>query len=157
MPRNICVTAVDGQTGFLIAKMLLTNSQFSSQANSIVCLSLNPESLHAQELVSLGASVVPHHSGQIQDIVKTLKDSGCDTMCLVPPVNHGKLDISTELAEAAKCAQVPNVLLISWAACDQADPKKQPQLREFVNIETLVLKTRGLADMPTGTSPCIIR
>lgn len=157
MSRNVCVTAIDGNTGFLIAELLLANPDFSSKVDSVVGLSLYPDSPHAHELTSLGAKVVPHQPGRVKMMAKKLKDAGCDTLCLIPPAHPDKFDISVELAEAAKQAGVPNVLLISSAGCDYADPQKQPRLREFIDIEGLVLESKGLADTPTGTSPCVIR
>lgn len=157
MPRNICITAVDGQTGFLIAELLLSNSTFSSKVDSVAGLALDPKSPHVRELGNLGATVVPHRPGRVIDLAKTLKDTGCDTICLVPPAHREKLDIATELAEAAKQAGVPNVLLVSSAGCDYADPQRQPRLREFIDIESIVLEPKGLTDTPTGTSPCVIR
>ena len=35
MLRNVCISAIDGQTGFLIAELLLSNQTFSSKIDSI--------------------------------------------------------------------------------------------------------------------------
>ena len=42
--RNVCITAVDGQTGFLIAELLMINPNFSKKVNSVTGLSLHPTS-----------------------------------------------------------------------------------------------------------------
>lgn len=157
MKRNVCITAVDGNTGFTIAELILTHRNFSSKVDSVAGLALDPESERAQELKKLGAVIVPHVPGRVRNMVKALKETGCDTICIVPPAREAKYDICVELVEAAKKAQVPNVLLISSAGCDYADPKKQPRLREFIELETLVLQAKGDASTPTGTSPCVIR
>jgi len=47
--------------------------------------------------------------------------------------------------------------LIVCTGCDLADPQLQPRLREFINMETEVLKSKGEADVPLGHSPCVIR
>lgn len=38
-----------------------------------------------------------------------------------------------------------------------ADAKKQPRLREFIDIEQLVMEAKGDANTPTGTSPVVVR
>src|SRR5687767_13338830 len=86
-----------------------------------------------------------------------LKMMNCDTICVVPPAHAEKYEICVELVEAAKQVGIPNVCLISSAGCDYADPKKQPRLREFIDLETLVMQTKGDANTPTGGSPCVIR
>ena len=155
--RNVCITAVDGHTGFAIAELILQHEDFSSKVDSIAGLAIDPKSEHAQELKKLGAVIVPHKPGRVRDMSNTLQELGCDTICLVPPAHHDKFDICVELVEAAKRAGVSNVLLISSAGCDYADAKKQPRLREFIDLEALVLETKGDPNVPTGGSPCIIR
>ncbi|KID99363.1 NAD(P)-binding protein, partial [Metarhizium majus ARSEF 297] len=157
MTRKICITAVDGNTGFAIAELLLQHREFSRKLDSVIGLALEPESDRAQELKSMGATIIPHTLGRVRDMVKTLKDAGADTICLVPPAHKDKLDICVELVDAAKKAQVANVCLISSAGCDYADAKKQPRLREFIDLEALVLQSKGDASTPTGGSPCVIR
>lgn len=105
----------------------------------------------------MGVNVVTHSPGRVRQMTKTLKDTGCDTICVIPPAHENKFDITTELVEAAQKAQVPNVLLISSVGCDYADPQKQPRLREFIDIENMVLESKGLTSTATGTSPCVIR
>ncbi|KAK0672627.1 hypothetical protein QBC41DRAFT_243429 [Cercophora samala] len=155
--RNVCITAVDGQTGFLIAELLLKEERFKKHITSLTGLSLDPTSAKAKELESLGAVIVPHHPGKEAEMVKALKKIGCDTICLIPPAKENKLDICTELTNAAKKAGVQNVLLISAAGCDYAERDKQPRLREFIDLEALVLAEKGNADVPLGHSPCVIR
>jgi len=157
MGRIICVTACDGQTGFLIAELLLTNKTFSSKIDSVIGLSLHPRSEKAHELSRLGVKIIPHHPGKLRTMVQTLKEAECDTICLIPPTHKDKFDITMELINAAKKAGVQNCLFISSAGCDLADPQLQPRLREFINMETEVLKAKGEADIPLGHSPCVIR
>ncbi len=156
-PRNVCITAVDGHTGFAIAELILQHEDFSSKVDTVAGLAIDPESEHAQELKKLGAVIVPHKPGRVRDMSITLRDIGCDTICLVPPAHHDKFEICVELVEAAKRAEVSNVLLISSAGCDFADAKRQPRLREFIDLEALVLESKGDPNTPTGGSPCIIR
>jgi len=155
--RSICVTAADGQTGSLIVELLLTNSDFSSKVSNVAALVLHPTSARAKELEKLGAKIVPHKPGKERNMVNTLKQTECDTICLVPPAHNEKYDITTELVNAAKKANIQNVCFISSVGCDLADPKKQPRLREFIELETLVLSTKGDPKTQLGHSPVVIR
>jgi len=157
MTRNICISGGDGHTGFLIAELLLTNNDFKSKVDSVSVLCLHPSGARAKELTQLGAKVIPHKPGRERDMVKTLKDSGCDTVCLVPPAHKDKFDITVELISATKKADVPNVLFISSAGCDVAERDKQPHLRQFIDLECLVMAAKGDGSTSTGHSPCIIR
>jgi len=157
MSRNICISAVDGQTGFLIAELLVSNPQFSNKVDSVNGLSLHPHSAKCKELEKLGVQIIPHKPGRVRDMVNTLKGSKADTICVIPPTHKEKFDITVELVTAAKHAGIPNVCLISSAGADMADREKQPRLREFIDIEHLVLDTKGDADTPTGTSPVVVR
>lgn len=157
MTRNIVITAADGNTGFCIAELLLTHHKFKSKVDSVVGLTLHPSAAKAKELTKLGAKVVPHKPGRMREMVKTLKETRADTICLIPPPHKEKFDISIELAEAAKKAGIPNVLLISSVGCDLAERDTQPRLREFIDIETLVLSAKGDSSTSMGTSPCVIR
>lgn len=157
MARNVCITSIEGQTGFLIAELLLTDDKFKSQIDSLAGLTLDPSSPKAKELETLGAVIVPHKPGRERDVVAALKKTGCDTLCLVPPARADKLDIALELTNAAKKAGVANVLLISSAGCDYAERDRQPRLREFVDLESLVLSAKGDPGTALGHSPCVIR
>ncbi|KAB5533442.1 hypothetical protein GE09DRAFT_1227458 [Coniochaeta sp. 2T2.1] len=157
MTRKVAITAVDGQTGFLIAELLLREGKFKKAIDSICGLAMNPTSPKCKELEGLGAVIVQHNPGREREMVQTLKKTGCDTICLIPPAHKDKLDISLELASAAKKAGVNNVLLISSVGCDYAERDKQPRLREFIDIEAAVLASKGDPDSPLGHSPCVIR
>lgn len=157
MPRNICITAVDGQTGFAVVELLLSSPDFSKKVNSVVGLTLHPQSARAKEAKSLGVKIVPHAPGRESAMIKTLKDTHCDTICLVPPTHKDKFDITEELINATKRAGIPNVCFFSSVGCDYADPKRQPRLREFLDLETLVLASKGDSSTETGHSPVVIR
>ena len=156
MTRNVCVTAADGHTGYLIAELLLSKP-FSGKVNSVAALTLHPDSPKAKGLAHLGAKVIPHVPGRPRVLAKTLKDSQCDTLCLIPPAHEDKFDIASELVVAAKEAQVPNTLLIGSAACEYADAKRQPRLKEFVDLECLFMEAKGDPKTSAGHSPCILR
>ncbi|KAF7717587.1 Uncharacterized protein PECH_007595 [Penicillium ucsense] len=157
MSRNLCITAVDGHTGFTIAELILTNNDFKKEIGSVIGLTLHPHSEFAKELAGLGAKIVPHKPGRVRDMAQTLKDSGADTLCLIPPAHEHKYDLTTELIEAAKKANVPNVCFISSAGCDLAERNRQPRLREFIDLETRVLSCKGNSMTSTGHSPVVIR
>ncbi|KAK5635739.1 hypothetical protein RRF57_011451 [Xylaria bambusicola] len=71
MSRNVCITAVDGHTGFLIAELLLSEP-FASKVDLVVGLILDPSSARASELEGLGAKIVEHQPGCERVMVKTL-------------------------------------------------------------------------------------
>ena len=157
MSRKLCVTAVDGQTGHLIAELILTDDHFSKKISSVIGLALDPNNENCKLLKKLGATIVPHKPGKEREMVKTLKGMEADTICLIPPAHHDKHDITTELVSATKKAGIANVCLLSSAGCDLADPQKQPHLREFIDIEALVMSTKGDTSTATGHSPVVIR
>lgn len=157
MPRNICITAAEGHTGFAIADLLLAHDNFKKKFTSLTGLSLNPNAPHCKELAKRGVEIVPHKPGRMKDMVETLQKTGADTICLIPPANQNKFDITAELIEAAKRAGVPNVLFIGSAGCDLAEKEKQPRLREFIELETLVMSAKGDPSTSTGQSPVVIR
>jgi hypothetical protein len=157
MPRNLCVTAVDGQTGYLIAELLLTHHTFSKSFSSITGLTLYPSSPKCADLKAAGAKIVEHKPGRVKEMANTLKQTGADAICIIPPAHESKMDITRELVEASKQANVSNVCLISSAGSDLADEKRQPRLREFVEIEQMVMAAKGDPETETGHSPVVIR
>jgi hypothetical protein len=157
MHRNICITAVDGQTGYLIAELLLTDETFKKKIDSLTGLTLHQNSNKCKELTKLGAKIVPHKPGKEKEMAKALKDTGCDTICLIPPAHKEKFDVTMELIEAAKRANIPNVCFLSSAGCDLAEANKQPRLREFIELESRVMVQKGLPDTALGHSPVILR
>lgn len=157
MSRNVALTATEGHTGHLIAELLLTDGDFKSKLNSVCCLTMNPSHANNTALKKLGADIIELIPGQPDELVANLKRNKVDTICLIPPAIETKVELCKELVEGAKKAGVQNVLLISSAGCDLAERDKQPRLREFVDIESLVLNAKGDADVPLGHSPCVIR
>ncbi|KAG9775437.1 hypothetical protein KCU88_g5116, partial [Aureobasidium melanogenum] len=157
MTRNICITAVDGNTGFTIAEYILKNENFKKKVGTVTGIALKPNSSRAKELAKLGAQIVPHKTGRVKDMVSQLESTGADTVCLIPPAHEDKVGITTELIDATKRANIPNVCFISSAGCDLADAQHQPRLREFIELESLVMAAKGDPDTSTGHSPVVIR
>jgi uncharacterized protein YbjT (DUF2867 family) len=157
MSRHVCVTAAEGHTGHAIIELLLTHEDFKSAVDSVTALSLQPHGETSKELAKLGAKVVTHEPGRLSKMVDSLKAVGADTLCLIPPAREDKLDLTLELIDAAKKANVPNVCFISSAGCDLAERDKQPRLREFIDLETRVLASKGDPSTATGHSPVVIR
>lgn len=157
MSRNLAITAGDGQTGHLIAELILTNDDFSKKINSLTITSLDPDSELAKDLEKKGANLVETTAGDKEGIVKAFRAAKIDTICLIPPASSNKAELTQEMLEVAKEANVQNVLFLSAAGCDMADEKKQPRLREFIKLESMVLACKGDAEVSTGHSPCVIR
>lgn len=157
MTRNICVTAVDGHTGFTICELLLTNDTFKKKIDTLTGLSLKPNAPHCKELAKLGVKIIPHKPGKMKEMVASLQQVGADAMCLIPPAHPEKYDITVELLEAAKKVPVPNMCFISSAGCDMAEKDKQPKLREFMHLEALAMSAKGDPSTSAGSSPVVIR
>lgn len=156
MVRNICVTAADRHIGFVIIQLLL-GELFSSKVDLVVGLVLDASSERAHHAKELEVKLVETKPwGVGSTTVKTLKDTGTDTLCLVLLARHDKKDIVVELINAVKMANMPNMYLISSAGYDCADMERRPHLREFIEPETLLLTSKGDSDMQTGHSPCAI-
>lgn len=157
MSRNVCITAVDGNTGFLIAELILTDQTFKKEIDSVTGLSLKPNDARCKELSNLGAQIVAHKPGKLKEMAQVLQQTGADTICLIPPAHEEKFEITVELINAAKKAGIPNVCFLSSAGCDLAEKEKQPRLREFIELEALVMAAKGDASTATGHSPVVIR
>ncbi|KAJ6114732.1 hypothetical protein N7486_000510 [Penicillium sp. IBT 16267x] len=157
MSRQVCVTAADGHTGYAIIELLLTNENFRDAVDSVIGLSLQPHGEACRQLSKLGAKIVAHEPGRLNKMVESLQATGADTLCLIPPARGDKLDLTFELVDAAKKANIPNICFISSAGCDLAERDKQPRLREFIDLETRVLSSKGETSTSTGHSPVVIR
>jgi hypothetical protein len=95
--RNLCITAVDGQTAYLIAELVATNPQFSNKVDSITGLSLDPHSSKYQALKKLGVDIAHHVPGGEKQLIEVLKKSDADTICVIPPTHVDKYQITLEL------------------------------------------------------------
>lgn len=157
MSRNICVTTAEGNTGFLIAKLLLTDPKFRKNVDRVTALAINTQSPYVQELEKLGAVVAQHRPGRVRDTTQILRYIEADTLMLIPPAHVDKIDITLEILEAAKRVNIGNVCLLSAAGCDLADRDAQPRLREFIELEVALMKMKGDPSTRTGYSNCIIR
>jgi hypothetical protein len=124
MSRKVCISSIDGQTGFLIAELLLSSLTFSGKVVAICGLSLYPASANCKELQKLGVNIIAHKPGKVKDMAATLRESGADALCIIPPAHKDKFDITIELVAASKKACVPNICLVSSAGADMADAEK---------------------------------
>jgi hypothetical protein len=98
MSRNVCISAIDGQTDFLIAELLLSNQTFSGKVNSVCGLTLHPISAKCKELQKLGVTIIPHKPGKVKDMAATMKESVADALCIIPPAHKDKFDAPVSLA-----------------------------------------------------------
>lgn len=157
MPRKLCITSVDGHTGFLVAELILTDKSFKNAISSVIGLTLNPDAVHCQELTDLGAKIVAYKPGRVRNTAASLQQIGADAMALIPPAHKEKFDITVEMIEATKQANVPNVCFVSSAGCDYAERDKQPHLRGFIDLEAAFLRSKGDPSTSTGHSPVVVR
>ncbi|KUL89490.1 hypothetical protein ZTR_04381 [Talaromyces verruculosus] len=157
MSRNICVTTAEGNTGFLITKLLLTDPKFRKNVDRVTALAIDTQSPYVQELEKLGAVVAQHRFGRVRDTTQVLRYTEADTLMLIPPAHVNKIDITLEILEAAKRVNIGNLCLLSAAGCDMADRDAQPRLREFIELEVALMKMKGDPSTRTGYSNCIIR
>ncbi|KAG1782332.1 hypothetical protein EV702DRAFT_375684 [Suillus placidus] len=156
MSRSICITAADGQAGHLITELLLSN-QFRPKFKELFCVTLHPE--RCQDLEEMGANIMPHtvsgHVGLAQD----LRESGADTIFMIPPAHAHKLRLARDILKAVTAADIKNTVLLSVAGADLAEEKTQPHLRQFTKLETEMMHPRytGPGATKAGTSQCVIR
>ena len=87
--RNICITAADGQTGHLIAELLLTDDHFKKHFDSVTCLALDPSK--CKDLEKFGAHVVAHEPGRVSKMANVLKEMGVDGIMVIPPTHTEKV------------------------------------------------------------------
>ena len=157
--RKICITAADGQTGHLTAELLLSNGKFSNKFKSLSLLAMDAEK--CDDLKKLGGNKVNvlEYTSDKKKMVKLLGEENCDTMFLIPPAHKDKFKILKSLIECAgQLKNVQNVVFLSSAGCDVAERDKQPSIRQFIDMEALIMSTKGDTSLgSTGHSPCIIR
>lgn len=60
MPRKICITAADGQTGHLVAELILTDEEFSSSIEKLTLIAMDTKK--CSDLKTHGAAIVQHCS-----------------------------------------------------------------------------------------------
>ncbi|BFZ65293.1 hypothetical protein YB2330_006458 [Saitoella coloradoensis] len=159
-PRNLLITSADGQTGHLLAELLLdpdSADDFHAQVTSLTCLTLDPSK--CSDLEEAGATIVEHVPGDKDGLVQAMKEGNIDTVVIIPPAKDNKMEIFKETFDAAvEAGTVVNTILLSSAGIDYADPKKHPRLTEFKEMEhTLMLRGKMHPDSETGNSPCIVR
>ncbi|KAG1858057.1 hypothetical protein DFJ58DRAFT_312388 [Suillus subalutaceus] len=154
MSRSICITAADGQTGHLITELLLSN-QFRPKFKELFCVTLHPEK--CEDLETMGAKIIAHKHSDPAGLVQSLKESGADTIFMIPPAHAHKLRLARDVLKAVAAADIKNTVLLSAAGTDLAEEKAQPHIRQFTKIETEMMHLRYTGGTEAGTSQCIIR
>ncbi len=158
MPGNIAVTTAEGQTGHLLADLLLNGVAFKDKVSKLTLTTTNPDHAHIKEFQKNSkVTVVPVQEGDSSSLAESLKSSGTEVILIIPPSTKDKLESTQMMVEATKEAGISNVVLLSSAGADMADPTKQPRLREFIDLEQMVFIAKGDTSTPTGHSPCVIR
>ncbi|KAG8863079.1 hypothetical protein FRB96_009259 [Tulasnella sp. 330] len=163
--KHVCVTSADGQTGHLIAELLLTDEDYASKIGSLTLIAAHPHKCDDLKDIKMEDSeaevppvnVVTHHPGKVYELVSALKHAKTDVIFLIPPSSKDRLKLTREMIRATRDAGVKCVVLLSAAGADLAEKEKQPHLREFIDIEQLVLQTKGDLETEAGHSPCVIR
>ncbi|KAL4770195.1 hypothetical protein BDW60DRAFT_193324 [Aspergillus nidulans var. acristatus] len=158
MSRSLVITSIESLTGSQIAKTILTSRSFAKGIKQITGLTLYPDSDSCAELKEEhGVQIVEHKPGNLDAMVSTLQETGADAICLLPPGHKDAFNITAELIAATKKAGIPNVCFISSAGCDLAEREAQPLLRSVIDLEAMVMETKGDASTETGHSPVVIR
>jgi len=155
MPVNICLTSADGQTGHLIAELLLTDNNFKSKVRSLTLVAL--DSSKCADLEKLGALVVPMDPADPDALLEALVNSGADRVMLIPPAKSNKMELVDIMLDVTRKAGIKNTVLLSSAGADLAERDKQPMLREFIDMEAKLMWNKGDTSTEAGHSPCIIR
>ena len=151
----MCITAADGQTGRLAAELLLTNNKFSKKFKSISLLALNPAKCHDLKLIGGARVNVIAYTSDKTRLLNGMKAENCDTIFLIPPAIENKFAIMNGITECArKLKSIQNMILLSSAGCDVAEREKQSLIRQFINMEALVMNAKS---EPESGSTCIIR
>lgn len=158
MPSNICITSADGQTGHLIAELLLTDDTFASKVSKLTCVALHPG--RCEDLKEHNATVIQYRRGSADHLADSLKQAGVNTVMLIPPASKDKMTVTREFNAAIRRANVPNAVLLSSAACDLAEEREHARLREFAKMEAEFMQAKSLtaiSDTQAGATPCIVR
>lgn len=128
MSHYVCITFTEGNTRFVIAELLLDDENIFKAISSVSGQTLNLTTHHCKDLIQLGAIIVPHQPGRVKNVVTSIKDNNVDTVCMILPASKHKTDVTAELIEVVKMADVPNIVLITAAGCDLAERDRQPKL-----------------------------
>lgn len=87
MSRNACISAVEGNTSYLIAELLPTDENFSNPVNGLTGLTMNPNAERCKDLANLGVTIVPHVPGRLKNLVTNLTEANANTVSLIPPAH----------------------------------------------------------------------
>ena len=152
--RKIIITAADGQTGHATADLLLTDDELKAKHSGVTLICGDPSK--CVDLAEFGPKIVPvdYEADPVEDLVSTMQDSGADAIYLIPPASGKKLKFVEKMLEAARKAEISNILFLSSAGCDMAERQGQPNLREFVDMEHMVMENMTAV---AGHSLVIIR
>jgi hypothetical protein len=112
--------------------------------------------------VYAGANIITHKPStdspySVDQMIKTLKEAGCDAMCIIPPAHKNKFTITQELIVAIKEENIQNILFMSNTGGEMAERSEQPHLRDFTDLECLVMAEDKKGEKVTGQSHVIVR
>ncbi|GAA5995538.1 uncharacterized protein JCM10292_005238 [Rhodotorula paludigena] len=154
--RVLAVTAAEHHTGSALLELILSEATYADAFSKVVGITFG-------EPVADAKAVLDEYNVETLKAdgldVDTLKKLGVDTICLIPPPIKEKTKAVKQVLDLAKQVKtVQNLVLLSSAGCDYADAKKQPHLREFIDLEILAMAPKSEPSTEdTGHSPCIVR
>lgn len=117
---------------------------------------MNASHPHCESLKEQGAEIVPMKHGAVAKTLTALKAAQINTLCLIPPAVDDKLVLAKEMLIVAKKAGINSIVLISSAGGEFATTE-QKRLKEFLDIEHLVMSAGSDPEFPSVISYCIIR
>jgi hypothetical protein len=69
-------------------------------------------------------TIIAYNPKKVKDIIATLKESGANTLCIIPLAYKDKFNIIIELVTISKKATILNICLISFTNANIVDAKK---------------------------------
>ncbi|EJF60300.1 hypothetical protein DICSQDRAFT_147971 [Dichomitus squalens LYAD-421 SS1] len=141
--KSTRVTAAEGQTGRLAVDLLVNDEDYSSKYEGLTALEYDT------------VKNIVYDLNDEEMLVKSMEH--INTCLLILPAR--KLTFTRTLLSATRTAKtVTNLVLLSSAGAEHADPTTQPRLHESIALEALALRPKGeTAAGDTGHSLCVIR
>jgi len=125
---RVAITGCDYFCGHEMARHLLENHKEHENCR-IVCMGAHVDRM--RDLERQGGEIVKTNPDDVKCMEETFRE--CDWVVLEAIPEHNRVELSRRMLEAAKKADVKNVILMSCAAADANEKLKH--LHEFCEIE----------------------